>query len=588
MSKTLSAVLVALLALAGVTVAPGAALAADGASVTLWLRTDDGMPVTQSYVDLFHAGTDEVAGSTASDADGATRYTGLAAGEYVAVVRDAIGLPAERSSAVTLAPGEHAEVTMTLTAAQTIRGSVLFAGKPLERGSVDVYRVRETGTPAHVTSATIAGTGVWGALVAPGRYILRVDPSDSPDTRYLRTYSGSTVRQEEATVIDVAAGTHATHTMHLVGTASVTGSLRDAQGRPVVGAVVSVRGRFHTAAESGATGADGAFTVHGLAAGSYVVVAADADGIGFTQRVLTKAAAPGGTLRLGAITVSRALPKGSAQITLRLSGAVGTDDNPSVVYVKDTRGRVHARGYAGGEHGRSVRLMHLPAGTYRVYVAGTGWSKKVKLAPGATKALGTVRVPRVRGTTPIRGVVRKANGVALSGATVRLCDARKQCFFETTTTDRGRYTFSGVARGRYTVSTNAWGNQVAPKARSVTVKAGRVARIADLRTRLGGTVTGTVRTPSGKAAARALVWLVKPNGKGYHTVPAHVDWANAKGVFTIKGVPPGTYRVVARDEVTGGYRDAYPKAASFKKSATVKVAVGRTKKVPVLRFVATS
>ena|GEM_PF-2360927 len=585
--RFVSAVAAALaLALGGLVGASGAAVAADSAAITVWTTTTQGMKVTHSSVELWPVGTGERIDIRRIRADGSTRFTGLAAGDYVVVVATPYGKPSERSAAVSVADGEHAEVTLTLTADQTLSGTLRLSGEPVAGTTVTVLRDNKGKRPGKVIAVKTDASGTWGAILDPGRYLLRVDPvARSP---YLRTYSGSVGSWRNATVIEVTAGKHVTHTLDLIATASLTGTLRDHQGRPLVGARLDVTGRFHEATGKAVTDESGSFAVHGLPAGQFVIFAADADGIALTPRTLTKNVRGGSTLDLGDVTVATAQPKGTARITLRLGGAVGDDENPSVVYVKDARGRVLAREVAssGEEYGRSVRLNHLPAGSYRVYIAGTGWSKKVRLAQGQTRALGTVKVPRLRGTTPITGVVRKAGGSAIKGFYVSLCDERKVCFTEQRTNARGRFTFKGIARGKYTVITTPGGPHLATKPRTVQVRSGSTARDLTLTSPRGGTVTGKVKLPAGTSPTTVLVRLVRTNGANYHGGAEHVlaDRANAKGVFVVKNVPAGTYRVVARDTQIGGYSDAYPKGATFKKSAKIRVTAGTKVKTPTIRF----
>jgi len=464
---------------------------------------------------------------------------------------------------------------------QTLGGTLRLLGEPVAGTTVTVLRENEGKLFAVRTDAA----GNWRADVDPGRYLLRVTPA--ADSRFLKTYSGSVGSEREATVIEVEAGEHVTYTLDLIPAASFTGTLRDPQGRPLAGAWLSVTGRFHQATGQVQTDESGNFAVHALPAGQFVILATDADGIALTPRIRTKHVPAGTSLDLGDVTVTTSQPKGTAQITLRLGGAVGDDENPNVVYVKDSRGRVLARQYASSfeEYGRSVRLSHLPAGSHRVYVAGTGWSKKVRLTKGQTRALGTVKVPRVRGTTPITGVVRKAGGSVIEGFYVSLCDARKVCFAEKRTNARGRFTFSGIAPGRYTVITTPGGPHVATKARTVHVRSGSKARALTLTSPRGGTVTGKVTLPAGTSPKFVLVRLVKPNGTDYHwgSDSYLADRTNAMGGFVIKNVPAGRYRVVARHG-GGVFSDAYLKGSTFKKSATVKVVAGKKKKIATIRF----
>jgi hypothetical protein len=62
-----------------------------------------------------------------------------------------------------------------------------------------------------------------------------------------------------------------------------------------------------------------------------------------------------------------------------------------------------------------------------------------------------------------------------------------------------------------------------------------------------GTIRGFVHAPSGAPMSSAKVWLRHANGAGFAVVSRkHITYADADGEFTMFGVRPGTYRVLAQ------------------------------------------
>ncbi len=113
----------------------------------------------------------------------------------------------------------------------------------------------------------------------------------------------------------------------------------------------------------------------------------------------------------------------------------------------------------------------------------------------------------------------------------------------------------------------------AAKANKVLVKAGKTTRGINAVMRRAGQVSGTISGSDHRRLKNACVFVTDPAGQ--ETGQAIT---NAKGHYTVTGLDPGSYRVVAVPGCAGGATDYgqawYPKAASLKSAHAVKVRLG--------------
>lgn len=113
----------------------------------------------------------------------------------------------------------------------------------------------------------------------------------------------------------------------------------------------------------------------------------------------------------------------------------------------------------------------------------------------------------------------------------------------------------------------------AAKANKVLVKVGKTTRGINAVMRPGGEVSGTISGSDHRRLKNACAFVTDPAGQ--ETGQAVT---NAKGHYTVTGLDPGSYRVIAVPACTGGASDYgqawYPKAASLKSARAVKVRLG--------------
>ncbi len=247
-------------------------------------------------------------------------------------------------------------------------------------------------------------------------------------------------------------------------------------------------------------------------------------------------------------------------VTLRLTAPSGTT-NP-----------IEAAGVAVPRRGRIVRLR-------------TG-AASVAPEPGASG------LPTVRGLT---GRVTSPAGKPLAGICVWVVGKSFAEGIETTR--RGTYKFGqGLDPGRYPVlftsncgdATNPFapigpgrwapewykGEFAQAKADKVQLRAHKVTRGINAVMQRGGEVSGTVSGSDHRRLKKACAVLTDASGQELGQAVT-----DAKGNYTITGLDPGRYRLVAIAACTGGLRDYgqiwYPHAASVKKAHVIKVRLGR-------------
>ncbi|MEO6725592.1 MAG: hypothetical protein ABIU20_02145 [Blastocatellia bacterium] len=175
-------------------------------------------------------------------------------------------------------------------------------------------------------------------------------------------------------------------------------------------------------------------------------------------------------------------------------------------------------------------------------------------------------------------------------------DATQAKTAQTTTDDKGLYTFSGVAAGKYRVAlladTLVVGNGD-PRASgiAVTVSDGQAVGQMDFKVAPGGVITGRVSEHNGRPviAQRISLMLVGANGQpqafnggnrlGYET--------DDRGVYRVYGLPAGRYLVSSGIDTNAGNRPGvnrrsrypltyYPNATDMAQAQAVELTAGNT------------
>jgi protocatechuate 3,4-dioxygenase beta subunit len=321
-------------------------------------------------------------------------------------------------------------------------GEILIPESTAGQATVTVTQLVEPGDPAPVPqTVTTAGPFAVAGLVTPATYAVRVE-SPGFDTQDFD--------------VDLGPGEHSVlNTVRMGASAgSLTGQVTDQAGQPLGGVTVSITsGELQTDVLTPTSGAVGAYVVENLPTPRTYVVTFSRDGFG--TRTIALDLGPGeartgvdaslaggtGTLR-GMVTDATGAPVGGAEITV-------------------TRGEFTAStstltsGSATAPAG-SYSVTDLPTpGTFTVTAAAPGFVEATRLVafPTSGEVSGVDMVLRDSLAT-LSGTVR-GGGAGLGDVEVVLSDGATDRRTITATAPAGRYSFTGVAPGTYTLTVPA-------------------------------------------------------------------------------------------------------------------------------------
>lgn len=405
-------------------------------------------------------------------------------------------------------------------------------GKPVERMTVEAYRIR-TGRQQLIQSGATGADGTWklDALV-PGRYHIRFSAPGFEDVWYpdAPDAAGGKIVQVQPVTESPGVDVKVKGLPGTINGAVAAGEQATVNGivtvRPVVDDVVGeVVGMVTTTP-------DGAFSVAGLPTPATYQLTVSLDG--FTDQLVTTSLGGGETQVintvqmaagegiLGGTVASGATPLGGVVVTVAGAGKTFTATTP-------TSGPVGQWSIAG---------LPTPA-TYVVTFALEGYGTEtmaLDLAAGETR--GDIAVHLVSGTGSVTGTVKDSAGTALGDVTVTVTGSATPITTKTLTTgDVGVYRLSGLATpGRYTITFSLEG--YSPVTRAVTLGDSGVADGVDVTlTKSTGSIAGTV-TAAGKAVAGAKITV--GDGK--------VDRATTSadqpaGGYRLDSLPVGSYTI---------------------------------------------
>ena len=439
-----------------------------------------------------------------TNASGAFTFTGLAKGAYT-VTPSHTGFtfnPGAQNATIATLNVTGINFASTAVSSQTfsISGTISGAG-----GSGATVAL--TGTSSATTTANASGAYSFAGL-AKGNYT--VTPSHAGFT-FGPTSLAESITTTNITNANFAATAVAPQTFSITGTISGTGGN---------GATVKLTG---TSAATVTANASGVYTFTGLAKGSYTVTPSHT---GFTFGPASLAE----TITTANITGANFTATATAAQTFSITGTIsGTGGSGTTVTLTGTSLATTTANASG-----VYTFTGLAKGNYTVTPSHTGFTfSPTSLAESITTAnvtganfASTATAPQ---TFSITGTISGSGG---NGATVKVTGTSTATV---TANASGVYSFTGLAKGSYTVTPSHTGFTFSPVSLAETISTANItgANFTSSATAPQTfTITGTVSGTGGSGTTLTL------SGAASQTTTA-----NASGAFTFSGLAKGTYAI---------------------------------------------
>ena len=245
----------------------------------------------------------------------------------------------------------------------------------------------------------------------------------------------------------------------------------------------------------------------------------------------------------------------------------------------------------------TLRLTAPSGATNAIEAAGVAAPRQGRIVRLRTGAASVAPEPGASGLATVKGLTGRVTspaGKPLAGICVWIVG--KSFAVGTGTTRRGTYKFgAGLDPGRYRILFSNCGDAANPfapiapgrwapewyrgkfaqaKADKVQLRAHKVTRGINAVMERAGELSGTVSGSDHRQLKNACAVVTDSSGQELGQAVT-----NAKGAYTITGLDPGSYRLVAIAACTGGVSDYgqiwYPRATSVKKAQAIKVRLGR-------------
>lgn len=506
-------------------------------------------PCAEGQVSLSLEGSHDTAGSDGTDAEGRVVIGGLLPGRYVVHAHCTGHVTPGDDEALVIGDRDVDGQVWRVTEGGTLRGVVRTSGGApvvgldlLARslagaldGALRTGRTREDG------SYEITG-------LAAGRHLVdsfgdrRALPTPAPE---------ATITTGRVTTLDLV----------LPAAGTIDGVVVEANGRPLVGATVSLRddGRW-SSDDDARTDEDGRFVMAGVTAGPHRVVTVDGWGTpvpaardaasadvtvadGATTHVRLVVAAREGVIT-GSVRDERGQAVGDAWIVVRREGEGPGDEDYAVEATRWSWGAVERPVVTDPTGVFTVRGLARGSYTLRAFRKGGGEATRTHVAVGSAVTL------TIAATASVSGTVVRTDGVAIELVNVSARDRtgyeRSERFFRTggafTLRDLPAGTFSLVAehagaRGSAEV-TLAAGQQVTGQV--LTLRAGLVVRgrLVDLDSR--APVPGYLAQVSARDERSFTISSVQPGGKDVADAEGRFELHDAQvGKVQLRLIPPG-------------------------------------------------
>lgn len=559
-----AAAIIAALSLGLNAVGLGAANAADEGTLSLKIVAPGGVAIPGATVEI-QSDQDDHGISGISDAQGAFTSDKLAPGTYTALITFAPAswepkVVLSTSKVTTVEAGELTHLTITMPGVQAVTGKVRASGLPVSRGTVRAFS--NAGT-----FSTDIEHGGYVLFAKPGKYIMSASPVYPEISGWLTTYAGDTVRYDDTAKIAVSRSKPKVLNFAVFDqVGNITGYLRDANGDALAHRMVGItalnRGTQLNRQENYAyTDGTGRFTAGDLPAGKYQFEYNDPE---YLETKVSKTVVVGKTSKISLLAKKR--PEASGKVVVKLS-APRSIVKAGIACVrlipKDSLAQEGGGCLPRNNKSKTVTLYNVRVGAYTTVVAGAS-NKKITVKKGSTTRVSLTRPAGVM----ISGKVRTSTGSPLRSVYISAYDKHGTWLGGVFTDRTGDYKLSGAVRGKYAITVVSHSpSQGATTVKSVTV--GKKNTVVNIKLHKSATITGKVVNSKGEPVRNVLVSTT--GGPTYDEVAT-----NSKGVYTLRGLAPGTYRVITKDESNGGYFDG--------KSSKVKVAAGKKIALPTIKL----
>ncbi len=565
--RTAAIAAVLALALTAVGVTPAVAKTADSGTVSIKVVAPGGTPIPKAYVSFTQVEVDTTNyyntwSSGDTDTSGVYKSDELAPGTYdvTAGLSVSYNWVTSKPLRVTVTANSDSAATLTFDGVQAIKGTVKAKGKAV--GSGWAYA-----SDAKSSSSAEIVKGSYVLFVKPGTYSVQAFPDYNVTSKtWLATYSGNTVRPEDAKKVKVAAAKASTVNIAAYDkVGKISGRVLDAKGKAVKGAIVNVWALNRSGGGSATTDAKGNYTVSGLPADTYEVSAWNAKGTAEASAAKTKVSA-GKTAKATIKLKTLPVHKGKVVVTLTAPKAI-VKDGRACASLLDSKGNSFYWSSGGtclptNGKKKTITFEKVPAGKYTVAINGANTSKSVTVKKNKTTK---VSLKRAAGTT-ISGKITTSAGKALAKTYVYVYDSNGTWLDSVQTSAKGTYKVSGAVKGKYSVRASAIKpSQGATTTKSVTVASKK--KTLNVKLIKAATITGKVVNSKGKPVAGVNVSTYSGNSYASTTT-------DAKGKYTLSGLAPGTYQVTTFDYPQGGYfhgKSVKKKVATGKKVAFANI-----------------
>ncbi|MBU0609396.1 MAG: carboxypeptidase regulatory-like domain-containing protein [Armatimonadetes bacterium] len=462
------------------------------------LQTAAGDPLAGVTVKLFAGAVEK--GSTTSDAAGGYSFTNVPDGNYIVRPYSSTVSFDPATRAVSTPPGS---ATADFVGGYCIAGALRTAGgAPIPGVSVGLYQ-----------DSTLKVSAVTDAN---GRYyFLRVTNGNYTVTPESANYTFAPVSQD----VTVPIGSNATDFVGTANAGTIAGVLQTAEGDPLAGVTVQL---FAGAVEKGSTTSDaeGRYAFTNLADDNYTVRPYSGT-VSFDPATRAVSTPPGSLTAdfvgkcfiAGHVRTLAGAPIPNVTVGLYQGGIL------KVSSLTDANGRYYFINLATGSYTvQPTPNGHVFSPEYRVVAVPPGSSTTDFIGTGSTST--------------ISGVIRTAGGAPIFGMSVRLYQGA-DLKATVSTNSEGRYTFSGVPYGSYTVQPISSVTAFNPATRDVTIPPDAT----DVDFTGSYALIGTVKTAAGAPVAGVTVGLYQ----GETLLVTSLTDAN--GRFYFLHVEPGDYTV---------------------------------------------